>query len=489
MMLRSVRARLTLWHTTVLAVLLGLFAVGAYTFVVRTSRLRTDAEVADAVFHLRTELVAERPQQPSTQAAAEEMLQELHFRHIAFAVFDSVGRVVAKSDPPPPDSAGVSRAPLAVAQLAKLVRSGAAVGTRVISLPDQDGGFRAAMAEARLPDGRYVVGAAVSLHDEEETLAEARHAMYAAIPATLALASLGGWLLARHSLAPMVTVRERAARIGATNLSERVPIRNPGDEVGQLAAVINDLLARLELAFERQRQFMADASHELRTPIAVIQHEASLALSRSPRPAEEYEDSLSIVRDAGRRMRLIVEDLFLLAAADAGDMPVRRGPLYLDELVAECTRAVRSLAERRGIHLVTTFEGESPYSGDEALLHRAVLNLLDNAIKHSPSGATVTLRLDRRGAWYRIEVADTGPGVPAELRARIFERFVRADAARSHADGFTSGAGLGLSIARWIAEAHEGELDLIQSSDAGAVFALELPVDLPPGARNRMVSH
>lgn len=477
-MLKSVRARLTLWHTLVLAVLLALFVWAAYAFVVRTSRARTDAAVLDAVGHLRAALLSERPRQPTTADAARQVLAGLHFRKIAFVVFDSTGRAVAVSltrpELEPDEEPSLS---LDTARLARDARAFGPAEPQVVALPDREGGYRAALASANLPEGRFVVAAVVSLYDEEETLADARRAMFVAIPLALLLAGLSGWMLARRSLEPMITMRERTARIGATNLGERVPIANAADEVGQLATVINDLLGRLEQAFAQQRQFMADASHELRTPVAVIQHEASLALSRSDRSAAEYEDSLSIVRDAGRRMRLIVDDLLLLASADAGEVPMRRAPLYLEEVVADCARTVRALASARDVSLTLTLPDEAPFVGDEALLHRLVLNLVDNALKHSPAGASVTLHLGTDTSGYRLEVADTGSGIPLKLQPRIFERFVRADEARPYSDSNASGAGLGLSIARWIAEAHGGQLDLLRSSSAGSVFVLTLPAD------------
>jgi signal transduction histidine kinase len=331
------------------------------------------------------------------------------------------------------------------------------------------------------PEGQFVAVAAASLHEEEETLAEARLAAVVAIPLTLLLGALGGALLARRSLQPMVTMTHRAARIGATNLGERLPIANPDDEVGRLATVINDLLARLERAFAEQRQFMADASHELRTPVAVVQHEASLALSLPGREAAEYEDSLRVVRDAGRRMRRLVDDLFLLARADAGELPVHREALYLDVIVSECARQVRSLAEARGVCVTVSAMPEAPAMGDEALLHRLVLNLLDNAIKHSPPESCASVGLDVAEREYVLWVEDTGPGIPEAVQPHVFERFVRADRARARdAETLTSGAGLGLAIAKWIAEAHGGRLELARSGPAGSRFVLRLPLNARP---------
>jgi signal transduction histidine kinase len=290
-------------------------------------------------------------------------------------------------------------------------------------------------------------------------LGNARLAIGVAIPAALLLAWLGGWLLARRSLAPMADIRQATATISANNLGERVTIANPDDEVGQLATVINGLLDRLERAFTQRRQFMADASHELRTPVTVVQNEASRALSRRGRSATEYAEALSVIQTAARRLRRIVDDLFLLARADAGELPVTRQPLYLDEVVAECVREMRSLAAQRGLQLRIDAPNELPYDGDESLLRRLVINLLDNAIKYSDAGGAVDVRLRSGAGSYQLEVQNAGPPIPPELQERIFERFIR---------GY---------FARTIAAAHGGTLELARSDESRTLFVLSLPVE------------
>jgi signal transduction histidine kinase len=275
---------------------------------------------------------------------------------------------------------------------------------------------------------------------------------------------------------------ETAARIGAANLHERLPVINERDELGRLAQAFNKLLARLDESFEQQRRFMADASHELRTPVAIVRGESEVALSRDGREAGDYRESLAIVHDEGRRLTHIVEDLFTLARADAGQNPLKLTDFYLDEAVAECVRAVRTLASGQGVSLDSNAPREEmPFRGDEELIRRMLLNLLDNAIKFTQPNGRVSVACETMGKEYVLMVSDTGVGIPVEAQSQIFQRFYRADKARSrtvtansHAAA-TSGAGLGLAIARLVAEAHQGKLELIRSDERGSVFVATLP--------------
>ncbi|MEO7104335.1 MAG: ATP-binding protein, partial [Gemmatimonadaceae bacterium] len=275
---------------------------------------------------------------------------------------------------------------------------------------------------------------------------------------------------------------ERAARIGATDLSARLPVRNPHDELGQLALVLNGLLSRVDHSLDQQRRFMADASHELRTPVSIMRAEAEVALSADERTPKEYRDSLRVIVDTSARLSVVVNDLFLLARADAGQQPLSRSALYLGELLSDCGRSLRALAERSGVVILPVLDGDAPFNGDDEMLRRLITNLLDNAVKYAGSGSTITMTLSAAPDAYSISVRDTGPGVPIEAQAHLFERFFRADVARSRAasgSGSTGGgAGLGLAIAKWVAEAHGGRLTLAKSSPAGTEFALWLPRDI-----------
>jgi heavy metal sensor kinase len=295
------------------------------------------------------------------------------------------------------------------------------------------------------------------------------------IPLLILLAAVGGWFLARRSFRPVSSMAARAADISANTLHERLPVV-ADDELGSLASVLNDLLDRLQHSFAQQRRFMADASHELRSPTAILRTEADVTLSREHRTEEEYRESMLIVQDAARRLTRVVDDLFFLARADGGHPLMHPAPLYLDEVVRDTVRTVRSLADRKGVQVEISSMVEAPLRGDPDLLGRALLNLLDNAIKHSPEGAGVEVALGRSGDGLEIAVTDHGPGIPAEARSRVFERFFRVDSARSRAESsLTSGAGLGLAISRSIIEMHGGRLDLRTSRPGETVFTLSLP--------------
>jgi len=286
---------------------------------------------------------------------------------------------------------------------------------------------------------------------------------------------MGGYFLARKSLAPVVAMSSQAGRIGAANLHERLAVPNEKDELGHLALSFNSLLDRLDESFERQRRFMADASHELRTPVAILRGEAEVSLSRPVRAPEEYRESLTVLHGEAQRLTQIVEDLFTLTRADAGQYPLTTRDFYLEELVADGVHSARTLALAKNIKLTCEITQELPIHADESLLRRMILNLLDNAIKYTSANGSVSVACILSGKEYAVSITDTGPGIPTELQPRIFERFFRADKARSRSETDGSGAGLGLSIARWIAEAHLGRLELTRSDASGSTFTVFLP--------------
>jgi len=475
------RSRLTLWYTAVLALVLVVFAGSAYAYLARAVREGTDQSLADDARFLALNLAAEFEEDQTGDNAAQEVARAFQFEDRQAFIFDERGRVAAASAAP---AGGRGRngwpeaAPLAQS-LAGLVEAARGPGRAYSTLRFGGSSVRACAERGSSHGKTFFVAVAQSRHGQEEELERVRRAFYVAVPVALLLASLGGYFLARKSLAPVVEMGARAAHINAESLGERLPVANERSELGRLARTFNELLARLDVSFEQQRRFMADASHELRTPVAIVRGESEVALSQESRSPEEYRESLAILHEEGRRLTRIVEDLFTLARADAGQYGLDPASFYLDETTAECVRAVRSLAARRGVALRhEDAGGEMPMRGDEGLVRRMLLNLLDNAIKYTPSGGEVRVELAREGAAYIIRINDTGVGVPEEARPHIFERFYRADKARSRNGGAGGGAGLGLSIASWIAEAHGGRVTLERTGEGGSTFLVSLPSTL-----------
>jgi heavy metal sensor kinase len=334
---------------------------------------------------------------------------------------------------------------------------------------------------AALPSdlGAGAIVVSSSLRDLDELLDEARRAAMIAVVVAFVLSGIAGYVLARRSLRPVADMSHQADRIDAERLHERLPVANPHDELGTLATTFNKLLDRVGVAFEQQRRFMADASHELRTPVAIMRGEADVALAADDRSREAYRDALVVVRDAAGRLTRTVNDIFLLARVDARQVPTLPVPLYFDELVAETCRAMRSLAAQRNITLrCDTASGDIPYVGDEPLLERLVMNLLDNAIKYSDDGGTVSVCLGAKAAEIVLTVTNGGRGIPPAARPHVFDRFFRADEARTQGAVLQgSGSGLGLAIGRWIAELHGGRLELTEATTTKTVFTLVLPLE------------
>jgi heavy metal sensor kinase len=488
MMLESVRARLALWHAATLAVLLIAFAVVAYVYTERTTLHRTDEHLRDSAGAFAAELRAEAEEMPDLASAAREAVDAFRFGSLRVVVWTASLRPLALSPPPPVHPEAEPTPPFDPLALAAAYRRHAPGGSAYLTVMDSEGGYRAYVRPVRLGDESLLVAVAQGQHGRREALEEARVVLLVSIPLVLLLAWAGGYLLARRSLAPVVVMSERAARLGASELDQALPVQNPRDELGQLAVAFNGLLMRLSGAIRQQRDFMADASHELRTPVAILLGETDLALSVANRSPDEYRDSLRVVNAEARRLSRVVSDLFLLARVDAGQQPLHPGELYLDELAADCVRSLRSLATGRGVELTFQPDGEFPFRGDEPLLHRLLLNLLDNALKYSPSGGSVSLEIAHAPGGYRLAVCDGAPPIPPDARERIFERFYRVDRSRSRAtESATGGAGLGLPIARWVAQVHGGTLELASSPcPPGNRFEVFLPYPSPlpmPGVR------
>jgi len=455
----SLRARLTIWYTVVLVVALVLFGVNVLLVEQRLGLRRMDEQLDQLHATLMKVLRGELEEGGTLEDAAKEALDTVGAPGIAAAVLDDRQHPLA---PPVGDTSATDLSlhpgPDAVATTVQAT----AVLWRVHA--------RVERVSAKTGDAAILVAVARPMTDISREESGLREAMLLGFPVALLLAGAGGLWLATVGLSPITRMAEQAARIQPNGL-EDLGETGRRDELGKLARAFNGLVARLRAALQTERQFMADASHELRTPISVVRTAADVALARDHRDEADYRETLSIVRDQSRQLSRLVEDMLTLARADAGGFHLRPVSLYLDDVVADCRRAVAVLAADRGISIRTApTDVEIPYEGDEQLLRQLVVNLMQNAVQHTPRGGTMSVETTVDADGIDIRVANTGCAIPPADQDRIFDRFVQLDPAREG-----SGTGLGLPIAKWIAEAHGGRLILESSGPDGSVFLVSLP--------------
>jgi heavy metal sensor kinase len=460
----SLRLRLTAWYLALFSLLFVLFGVFLYGMLSSALRDRLDeslrSEIETAAGMFADELEEAKGDVPT---AAAETASGMRVRDTLVAVVAD-GVLLAASDPSrlreTGSIAGLVSHPPDAGQVEELPRYGPS-------------GARAMVRRVPVAaGGREVL--VIALAPLDPILAElrvVRRVIFIALPLLLGIAGLGGYWLTTRGLAPLNWMASQARDIGGASLHRRLEIGAAASELTVLSASFNELLARLDQSFETMRRFVADASHELRTPLSVIRGEADVALARD-RSAASYRESLAIVLDESRRLSRLVDDLLNLARADSGHARLQLQDFYLNDLLAECCRSAQAMAGARRIELECRCAADAPFRGDEELLRRLVMNLLDNAIRYTPPGGKIVATLEMESSEVRIGISDTGPGIPPEAAPHIFERFYRADEARSRQDG---GFGLGLSIVKWVAEAHHGAVEFASQPGAGSAFTVTLP--------------
>lgn len=471
---RSIRARLTMWYTLVLGGIVTSFAIGSLLLDRELSKRRADRFLRDAALTFAEEVATETASGAPLAETLQAELKEYRFREIDFFVFAGdtlVGRSpVRDSSHQDTEAEDVD---LDVARLVATIRL--AGGEAAFTVDDEEGGFRVATSRIEVASHRLVVAAVQSWHGYAETQELITLAYSLAIPLLLLLSAGSGYWLASKGLAPVAAMSREAAQIGRDNISVRLVASNPRDEIGELAAVFNEMLERLASAFAQQERFLQDASHELRSPVTAVRMEADVSLQQPHRPEAQYRESLSTIRRAALRLGRIVDDLFLLARFDARRLPVSSERIDLGEAVHDAVKSVRSAASDRNIRLQLADTPDAPVRGRSADVERIVVNLVDNAVKYAPSGSTVSIVVTTPDQhWFVVRVFDEGPGIPPAVKARIFERFYRGTAG---GDGRVEGAGLGLPIARALAESLGGRLDLEEMAGTGACFAFWIPRD------------
>ena len=464
--LRLIRVRLTLWHVLSLAVLLAVFSAGVYLALRYQLRDNLDTAIQSRADVLTQVVVMQdgRPHLPGVfEPPPDDEDDEEDERDEEFIrLFDSSGTLLLDTADPEEE----------IPRFADEVAAVLADGPRWLEVTGEDDTFRV-LATPVDRDGERVGVLAVgqSTEDIEETLGTLATIIAIAYPLSIVTAAALGIFLAHRALAPIDNITRTVQRLSAEDLAQRLDLDLPDDELGRLARTFDDMLARLDAAFRRQRQFTADASHELRTPLTIMRGEIEVALSRE-RDAATYREVLEATGEQVNRLIDLVNSLLLLARADAGEIPIHREPTDVAIAVETALDQLRPLAEEQGVSLSATGP-PATVNADLMLLLQLLFNLLANAIRHTPAGGEVRVGWSVDNGTLRLDVADTGEGIAPEHLPRIFDRFYRVDTARSSDDG---GAGIGLSIARWITEVHDGTISASSEPGLGSTFTVSLPV-------------
>lgn len=463
----SIRTRLTLWYALAVALSLAVFATAVYLAMWGSLDAELDRNLVegDSFFAARLE---HQFGDEELGYAIESVVRKSPFRSLSLEIYGPDGGRLAASPDLGPD---------ALAGPTELKAEGLAIRANMSPVFGSAGADSVSSRVVHPLTGEsYTIVTYARREPVADSLAALLRLMAGLAPVLLLLSAAVGHLLAARSLAPVVAMAAQARAMGAEHLSDRLAVPNPSDELGELARTFNGLLDRVESAFVRMREFVADASHELRTPVAVIRGEADVALS-PPTSADESLESLAVIRDEATRLSRLVDDMFVLARADAQQIDIRaEEPVDVRDLVERAARAAEPLGTLRGVTVATgAIPDPSPeVLGDRARLEQLLLNLLDNATKYAGKGSAVTIAARFDGESVAIDVADTGVGIPETHRAAVFERFYCIDRARTRKTG---GSGLGLPIARLIAEAHGGSLTFAPNVPSGSVFTVRLPAE------------
>lgn len=439
----SVRTRMTLWHAGVLTLIICVFSAGIFLFV----KARINHE-------LNLQLGRE-------MAAVEKMYREepaemADLRGVTLFQVIERGNVLHRTE---------------AWEQGGLVRGlQEASGTAPKSWTALDGRqYRVQTATGP----SYQIAVAVEESSFRQTLWTLAVILAIGVPCAIGAAIVGGYFLAGRVLAPVGMMAEKARKITADSLGERLPVENPGDEFGRLACVFNDTLSRLHDSFERLRRFTADASHELRTPLTAMRSVGEVAL-QSPREPTAYRDVIGSMLEEVDRLTRLIDSLLTLTRAESGRIELTREVVDLGGLVTGVVDNLRVLAEEKQQSLRVDAATPIRVECDPTILRQGLMNLLHNAIKYTPKKGAINIKLTKTVLGKAaIEVKDAGPGIPAAHQERIFERFYRVDAGRSSEVG---GVGLGLAIARWAVEVNGGHIELESEDGKGSLFRVVIPV-------------
>jgi len=459
----SIRWKLTLWYGGVLAVVLMLFSVVVYSVMRHQLLGRIDQGLQEELADVLSEV---RRHKDSANLLEWLNRRFAHHEGFDFEITDSGGerfftnpRLIERS--------------LSFADASSEETSPRLQTVQV----DSQGRWRVIAAQANGPEGTLTIKVGRSLALFEHESRELLFTFLLTGPLTLLVAVSGGYFLARRALGPVHAITQTARQISADRLSERISVDNPDDELGTLAETLNGMIERLERSFTEMRRFTADAAHELRTPLAVIRNDAEVAL-RSARSPEEYTRVLENLLEETDRLSTMADQLLFLCRHDAGLQPRTDETVLMSDLLADVVSNMQPLAQEKDVTLTLNssqphLHDDSRLKGDSRQLRRVFYNLLDNAIKYTPSGGEVSVTRQVDDGNLTVRVTDTGIGIAPEHIPSIFERFFRVDPSRL---GEVNGVGLGLSICQSVVRGMRGDISVESTIGRGTVITVRLPL-------------
>ena len=450
----TVRVRLTLWYVAAMVVILGVYATVVFAFVQRSASQTLDQQLRSD-FSWAAAMVDQTPEGRITWYREEDTFgnEELPW----LQVWSPDGRELLFSN------FEAQRRPIQESQVLA-----ARANNTIVVVPMEPVPVRVLSVHERIGPRRVILQVARSEAAMRQEMRNLGLVLAFGLPLAVALAALGGFTLASRALAPIERMTERARLITAERLTDRLPVHNPDDELGRLAAVFNETLARLQRSFDQMRQFTADVSHELRTPLTAIRSVGEVGL-RGHRDEGAYRAMVGSMLEEADRLASLVDRLLTLSRAETGQAKLSRHSVDLRELVEDVSGHLAVLAEEKRQTIAIEGGGVAALA-DRLVLRQALINLVDNAIKYSPSGGQIRIRLGQTPQHATLDVIDSGGGIPAESQDRIFDRFFRAEDG-----GHTHGAGLGLSIAKGAVEANGGRLTLAATGSTGSTFRITMP--------------
>ena len=466
----TLRGRLTLWYTAVLTAMLAL--LGATSVMMLDHGLRSNLD--DSLRSVARAIAESDRRPPFFSPGIEDTLESMLGPQLAerfFQLLDRYGqpdpRLVPRVSP---------KLPLSAEALRNAERGQATLET-VGLRPKSEKSFRLlTWPVVRNNATVNIVQVAMSLENVEATRSRFILVLLILAPVALAGSALGGWFLARRALRPVDAMVEAARRIEAEDLTKRIPDLSSDDELGRLAAVLNDMLARLERSFGAVRQFSGDAAHELRTPLTILKGEIEVALKSSDAPDEIRQALVSCLEEV-ERLNSVVEDLLLMARMEGNALSVRPTRVNLAQVLEDVAPALNELAARARNSCTLSPAPPLLIEGYESLIFRLVFNLAENAIKYTPAAGKIEISLQQQNSSAVLEVTDNGPGISPDAQEHVFDRFYRGDPAREG-----SGTGLGLALVRSIVHLHHGNIRVFSALGEGSCFRVVLPLAPNPSA-------